>query len=424
VRGLDLDTEIDAAEQRHPMAATDGDSRECRIESFPVGYHRLHPDVSLNYQMNRFNGKANTQANMIAEMRGVAPKIHDYSDYIREFLALSERALARGDTLDGAASLRSAEFFMFSDDPRKQPSRRQFIRLMREYFHAKTSERFDIPFQGGALSAYRFVAPRPKGTIVVHGGFDSYIEEMFPIQFCLSGAGYDIVAFEGPGQGTPLEDSHLPMTPEWEKPVKAILDYFHLDDVTLMGVSLGGCLALRAAAHEPRVQRVVADDVLTDFYEACLRQTSATQRRELAFLLKAGAAGVVNALSGKAMKKSLAVEWGVRQGMYTTGTKSPYEFLKQTQLYRTDDVSPFVKQDVLLMAGAEDHYVPPHQFYDQILSLNHVRSLTARLFTREEQAQNHCQTGNVGLALRVITDWIEGSHLPSLGSSRPMSRVG
>jgi hypothetical protein len=38
---------------------------------------------------------------------------------------------------------------------------------------------------------------------------------------------------------------------------------------------------------------------------------------------------------------------------------------------------------------------------------NAVRSLTARLFTRAEQAQNHCQTGNMGLAFRVILDWME-----------------
>ncbi len=44
-----------------------------------------------------------------------------------------------------------------------------------------------------------------------------------------------------------------------------MLDYFHLDDVTLMGYSLGGCLAVRAAAYEARVQRVITDDILTDF---------------------------------------------------------------------------------------------------------------------------------------------------------------
>ncbi len=37
----------------------------------------------------------------------------------------------------------------------------------------------------------------------------------------------------------------------------------------------------------------------------------------------------------------------------------------------------------------------------------HVRSLTAQLFTEAEQAQNHCQAGNIGLALRVIVDWLD-----------------
>ena len=44
---------------------------------------------------------------------------------------------------------------------------------------------------------------------------------------------------------------------------------------------------------------------------------------------------------------------------------------------------------------------------DQIATLTHVRSLTARLFTRAEQAQNHVQVGNMGLAFRVILDWKE-----------------
>ena len=30
---------------------------------------------------------------MIAEMRAVAPKIRDFTDYVREFLGLSDRAL-------------------------------------------------------------------------------------------------------------------------------------------------------------------------------------------------------------------------------------------------------------------------------------------------------------------------------------------
>jgi poly(3-hydroxyalkanoate) synthetase len=75
------------------------------------------------------------------------------------------------------------------------------------------------------------------------------------------------VIFDGPGQGATLEDYHIPLTHEWEKPVKIILDYFGLSDVTSVGVSLGGCLVIRAAAYEKRIKRVVADDICTDFFE-------------------------------------------------------------------------------------------------------------------------------------------------------------
>ena len=67
--------------------------------------------------MNRFS---NGSPDMFAEMRAVAPRIRDYADDIREFLQLSERALRAGETLKATYYLRSAEFYMFPDDPRKR----------------------------------------------------------------------------------------------------------------------------------------------------------------------------------------------------------------------------------------------------------------------------------------------------------------
>ena len=99
-----------------------------------------------------------------------------------------------------------------------------------------------------------------------------------------------------------------------EKPVKAVLDYFHMDDVTLMGYSMGGCLAIRAGAYESRVKRVIADDILTDFFEIITRQGSAKARAEISLLIKTGAAKVANTLLERAMKQSLVVEWGLKAG--------------------------------------------------------------------------------------------------------------
>ncbi len=370
---------------------------------FPVGYHDIHPDVSLNYQVNRFS---TGRPEAVARMREVARRISTYRDYVEEFLALSRDAIVGGDELDGAYFLRSAEFFMFPGDPRRAASRLEFTSLMRRLFAVPDAALEQIRFGSVHLPAYRFAGPDPIGSIVMFGGFDSYLEELFPILLFFRDAGFEVVGFEGPGQGGVLEDEGMPMSPAWHKPVATVLDHFRLADVTLIGYSLGGCLAVRAAAYEPRVRRVILDDIYTSLFEVSLRQASAPVRLMLTALLDARARRLVNQLTERAMRRSLPVEWGVRQGMHVLGVPTPYEYLTRTRLYRTDDVSGLLGQDVLVLGGAQDHYVPLHQFYDQIRWLTSTRSLTARLFTRKEQAQNHVHVGNVGLSLRVMIDWI------------------
>jgi pimeloyl-ACP methyl ester carboxylesterase len=198
------------------------------------------------------------------------------------------------------------------------------------------------------------------------------------------------------------------MTLEWEKPVKAVLDFYHLDDVTLMGFSLGGGLVIRASACEPRVRRVIAYDILTDVLEVILRSFPAAAREQVRVWLESGNADALNASIAQVMTQSLLAEWGIQEGLHVTGCQKPYDLLRVYRQYQTTTISANVTQDVLLLAGAEDHYVPVSQFYEQIATLKHARSLTARPFTREEQAQNHCQVGNFGLALRTIIAWIDG----------------
>jgi hypothetical protein len=89
------------------------------------------------------------------------------------------------------------------------------------------------------------------------------------------------------------------------------------------------------------------------------------------------------------------------------GVSTPYEYFALLAHYRTADVSALVRADVLLLAGAEDHYVPLGQLSDQLNTLTSARSVTPRVFTRHEQAQNHVQVGNLGLSVRVmLTGWM------------------
>ena len=63
--------------------------------TFPIGYHRLHPDASMNFQMNRWFGWVG-EPDMLDEMRMAAPRMATYADWKREFLALAERASQQG----------------------------------------------------------------------------------------------------------------------------------------------------------------------------------------------------------------------------------------------------------------------------------------------------------------------------------------
>jgi len=389
--------------------STQGMEKPQTCFKFHYGYYDdLHPDYGVNFQMNRWINYLGSDA--LDDMREVAPKLKDYQSYVQAFLTLGDKALQQGRKLHAAYYYRSAEFFMWSDDPQKMPTRNRFLQLALEWWEIKDSDRFSISYQQDSrkvsLPAYRFTPDQPKGTIVIFGGSDSCIEEFFPVLMVLVERGYDIVVFEGPGQGRVLAEQQVPLTPEWNIPVKAVLDYFKLDDVTLIGIYEGGFAVLEAAAYEPRVKRAIAWDVLFNSFNIWLGKLQPVERALMKTLYDLHAAPLLNALMGQAMKKSMIVDWGVRQAMYILGARTPFEYLQKTKTYNQDAFSHLVKQDVLLLAGSEDFGIPVEQFYQQIEALKNVRSLTARLFTRAEQAQNHCQVGNLELALDVIVNWI------------------
>jgi alpha-beta hydrolase superfamily lysophospholipase len=375
------------------------------LSRFPVGYHELHPNVSLNFQLNRFYGWAN-DGKMLDEIRAAAPRISSYDDWTREMLQLSDNALAASRRLPSAYYSRGAQFFLDPDDPRYEPALQRFLDNVLAGNGVTPDDHHLVPYQGTHLSAYRFTPARPRGTIVVFGGFDSYIVEWLPAAIALRDAGLDTVIFDGPGQGTVL-DAGTPMTLDWDLPVAAVLDYFGLSDITLMGFSLGGCLVMRAAAREPRVSRVIAFDIMTAMFECISQNPGTAGLAAIAANSDQIPASVLDATVEAFAKTDLLAEWVFDQGERVMGVGTPAEVLEVWQRYGTDDVSPLVTQDVLLMAGAKDHYVPLHQLGDQVLTLSAARSVSARVFTEAEQAQNHCQIGNTGLAVRVILDWLD-----------------
>ncbi len=371
-----------------------------------AGWHELHPDVGLNVQLNRWAAYGGER--WLADLRPALPGLTSLDAWRDAFVALGERAADGGRALDAALHFRAAEFLMGSDDARRAPLRRRLLAMFREAAGLPDSARREVRFGALRLPVWRLPAAGPRGTVVVFGGLEGYVEELFPVARRLRDAGYDVLAFEGPGQGSVLEEQGATLTPDWHRPVAAVLDAFGLSDVTLVGVSLGGCLALRAAALEPRVRRVVAFDAMTDLFACAMAQLPRGAGALVRSALDLDAGPVVDgALRARARRAPFAT-WWLGQAQRAFGCERPSAALEAARAYHTRDVSAKVRQDVLLLAGAADHWVPPGQLAEQIARLGAARSITARVFTAAERGQAHGQAGNLPLALDVIAAWAAG----------------
>jgi len=98
-------------------------------------------------------------------------------------------------------------------NPLKAPTRRRFVSSLRRCFALEPEP---VPFERGFLPAYELVdagaTKPPKSTWVVFGGFDSYIEETFPVLAAVlasrqtdiehSGAGWTLFATAGRTPGS------------------------------------------------------------------------------------------------------------------------------------------------------------------------------------------------------------------------------
>ena len=368
----------------------------------PIGYRAFHPDVPLNYQLNRWLPTMDE-----AEVRDVAPRITNLADWCRELTLLGQRAELDGRALHASSYYRAAEFFLTDADPERPDLIARYVPLWDEAMGGWPIERVDVPFQTGQLPTLVMRARGPaRDTLVIHGGFDSYKEEFFMAAPAYAAAGFDVVVFDGPGQGQALRRYGLTMSADWERPVAAVLDHLKIESCTLMGFSLGGYLASRAAAFESRIKRVIANDVLRDFFAIYMGRGGPGLSDQVEAMLDAGNVAGANEVINKLTAANVNVRWAVAHGQEVSGSHDRYSYLAWLRELRTQPFAHLIEQDFLLMGAQEDHIVPVEQFYNQASDLKNVRSLTAQLFTRADHAQAHCHVGNTPLVIDYVIDWI------------------
>jgi 2,6-dihydroxypseudooxynicotine hydrolase len=186
---------------------------------------------------------------------------------------LGAKALAEGHTLSAADHYTRAAVcyhfgkFLFVIDPAQM--KRAHMKAVecrnRALPHLQPpGERVAIPYEGKQLYGN---LRKPAGIsrppiVVMCMGLDSAKEEMDDYENRFLARGLATLAFDGPGQGEAEYD--FAICPEYEHPVKAVIDWLETRSdvdtarVGIWGVSLGGYYAPRAAAFERRIKACVA----------------------------------------------------------------------------------------------------------------------------------------------------------------------
>jgi pimeloyl-ACP methyl ester carboxylesterase len=374
------------------------------------GVYKLNDEANFNYQLNRV---INWDGGRLEDVEKVSGKIHNSDDWKRELISIGDEAMKEGRTDNAIAYYRMSEFFMYDGDPDKRKYYEKATKLFYEYYadffegENPRIERYDVPYENVKLPVMHVVPyGESKGTILIHGGNDSYFEEFLFTVLYMQEQGFEVYMFEGPGQGGVMRVQGMHFTHEWEKPVKVILDYFKLFDVTIIGISLGGYLAPRAAAFDKRITKVVAWSIFPCFQDILVSMQPQGTQRAFHILMKLHARPLLNLVFGKKAKKSPIIDWGIKHGCYAYEAKDAYSYAKKLKLYDIAPVADQITQDMLILGASGDHFIDYHLIGKEINMLRNVRSLTFRLFTDKEEAENHCNVGNGKLAIDEILSWI------------------
>lgn len=323
--------------------------------------------------------------------------------------------MSRGQTYLRAHNyLRTAEFFLPPQDAKRPLSFKKNVRAFHLGLDALgvQHERIKAPYGQHHLNAIYYPGPAgadAKALIVFCGGYDSTLEELyFALVRGAHARGYNVLTYEGPGQGSVLRDQKLAFTPEWEKPTGAVVDTFlaghaRPPSMVLVGMSMGGYLAPRAAAFDDRFDGVVAYDVLYDFGEAAERNVPGF----VITLHRLGFEKLVQLLVRIKSYFSPGFAWAVGNGLWVLNTSTAMQTLEALRAYTLEKVAAQIKADVLIFAGAHDHFVPVSQAADFERRLTGARSVTTVIYDVESGGAEHCQLGAQALWHADFFDWME-----------------
>ena len=331
---------------------------------------------------------------------------------------LAERFSSEGDARAAWRLYELAAFYLGANDPRKH----RFIDAMSASFdqahRGLALTRHAIPYRGRELTAMRWEADptdraqAPAGTprtLVMMNGFDGYAEEIIDFASHFPPRPFDVIAFDGPGQGHTVL-AGMPLEPQWERPTNAVMDYFGIESAAALGVSFGGYLVMRAAAHCPRISHVIAFDMMYRLLDGLtLPLPRALRPIADAIVGNPMPAWLIDAAMRIAPRFNADLSWKLQQASHLTGLHRPSQVLRAFGDYTMEPLEGRITQPCLVLAGDADQYVPFERLGDVRRALRNAESLDVRTFRRAQDPDmaQHCQIGDLDRAFAMMGGWLQ-----------------
>jgi len=268
-----------------------------------------------------------------------------------------------------------------------------------------------IPYEDTTLPGYFFsvdASDEARPTVLLLGGYDGTAEELYFLNGAAALArGYNVLAFDGPGQGSTLIQQRLVLRPDWEAVVGPVLDFVlgrpevDPERVALIGLSLGGHLGPRAAAAEHRLAALIVDCGSYDLFASALERMPAPlahgfrDRRPWARRL------VTRILAGVAAKPTAG--WALRRGQLVHGVATPAAYLDALREFSLAPYAANIACPTLVCSADGDDISASAG--ELVTALTCERDYLR--FTDTEGAADHCEAGARVLYHALSFNWLD-----------------
>jgi pimeloyl-ACP methyl ester carboxylesterase len=269
-----------------------------------------------------------------------------------------------------------------------------------------------IPYEGTTLPGYFFRASsdgRPRPTLILTNGYDGTAEELyFANGVAALERGYNVLIFDGPGQGAMIIERGVVFRPDWENVVTPVVDFaLTLPEVdpnalVLLGPSFGGYLAPRAATAEHRLAGCISDCGPYDLFDASISRVPGV----LAGALPNGnrlLLGILRRLVDMVARKPSA-GWALRRNLLVHGVSDPIAFFDLAPQYSLKGIEHLIECPTLVCCAQGDDLGAraPILFAALTCDKKFVE------FAAADGAGSHCEGSARTLFHSTVFAWLDG----------------